>query len=215
MAGLVIFTILTLVVLFGFSFYIFNTYGQVSVPRKPPIRPQRLAFADMEMAEEISFDFSEPEYHLPQTYDETYAVLLPKDPHWLFVYWEIGEEARENFRRQLRDKEAWGKTSPVLRVYNTTHAKIPQAPYFDIPIHEEATNWYIKIGKPDNSFVVEIGRVGEKGFYPIVRSNQVRTPAADVSQVIDPFWPPNEAVWSMLDRALGSRLEGSPHLRNQ
>lgn len=212
MLGLMIFIILTLIILLGFSLYIFSSQGKAKLPEK---KSGRHAFADAEFAEELTFNFSEPVYHLPQTYDETYAILLVKDPHWLYVYWEIGEDAKEAFKRQLKDAAAWNKTSPVLRVYNTTHAKIHQAPYFDIPIHEDATNWYIKVGKPNNSFVVEVGRIDERGFYPLVRSNEVRTPAADVSEIIDPLWPPNEAVWSMLERAMSSRLGGSPQWGKQ
>ncbi|WP_227764967.1 DUF4912 domain-containing protein [Zhaonella formicivorans] len=204
--------ILLFVVVASFTIYSIRNQAQPVIQKKPLLGTQGHGYADTEFAEEIDFhrskeesDFTwdEPDYFLPTLYGESKAVLLVKDPYWIYAYWDIGEEAKKEFVETTKDPEVWSKSSPVLRVYNVTNEPLHRAPYFDIPIHDEAANWYIKVGKPKNSFIVEVGRTFEGSFYPLVRSNQVSTPADGVSEIIDPEWPPHEIVWQSLHSALG------------
>ena len=104
--------------------------------------------------------------------------------------------------KQLGD--VWNFSKPALRVYDVTNET--QQTYFDIEINNNAESWYIHVGKPNHKFFVDLGRILPDGtFYCIARSNLVTTPSNCVSDIIDPNWPPNEAVWNAL-RGQGSTL---------
>ena len=38
---------------------------------------------------------------LPESYNKTYLIALPKDPHWLFLYWEIAEDTIDNMKNNI------------------------------------------------------------------------------------------------------------------
>jgi hypothetical protein len=50
---------------------------------------------------------------LPEGYGESRIVLMPRDPQWSYVYWDIPNEQKESLRRQ-------GGTRLALRLYDVT-----------------------------------------------------------------------------------------------
>lgn len=209
-----------LVVVFA-SYIIYYTRSRTleGIQRKPLLGANGYGYGDAEFSEDLSLDFKEPDYYLPPTYDMSRLVLLVKDPHWLFAYWEISEKTRQQFNQEMGDVNAWLKTAPALRVNEICHGQTVCC--YDIPIHDEAFNWYIKVGKPNTSFMVEIGRVVHGSFFSLLKSNLVTTPAAGISAIIDPEWPPNDALWHTLRHALApSKLtpgseQLNPHTLNE
>ncbi|MGI9952420.1 DUF4912 domain-containing protein [Moorellaceae bacterium AZ2] len=155
---------------------------------------------------------------LPGKYGKDQIVLLVKDPYWLYAYWEITGDKREEFER-LYGTGSWEDSQPVLRVYDLTHNAYDflHAPYFEIAITDFADNWYIHVGKPSSTFCVDLGRLHPRhGFVVLARSNIVTTPADRPSQVIDPLWPPLEACWKAAGTAKGRGADlSSPALVNR
>ncbi|MGI6554215.1 MAG: DUF4912 domain-containing protein [Bacillota bacterium] len=131
----------------------------------------------------------------PISYGKNQVTLLVRDPDWLFAYWEITATTQSEFSKQFGN--AWSISKPTLRIYDVTNGT-PKI-YYDIQIQDNAESWYIHVGKPNHSFFVDLGRVLPDGrFYCIARSNIVTTPTNRVSDIIDPNWLPNEAVWNAL-----------------
>ncbi|MDF9408964.1 MAG: hypothetical protein A4E52_01395 [Pelotomaculum sp. PtaB.Bin013] len=132
-----------------------------------------------------------PEPELPHCYGIDRMVLLARDPHWLFAYWEITATKQDEFTNNY-GPEAWSATHPVLRIYDITGIDFNgknALGYTDIHISESADNWYVQVGKPDRSFCVDLGRMFPDGrFITLLRSNAVTTPRASLSDRLDEEW---------------------------
>jgi len=144
-----------------------------------------------------------PEPELPHYYGIDRMVLLARDPHWLFAYWEITATKQDEFINNY-GPEAWSATHPVLRVYDITGIDFNgknALGYTDIHISESTDNWYVQVGKPDRSFCVDLGRMFPDGrFITLLRSNTVTTPRASLSDRLDEEWMWIEGLYRTIGR---------------
>jgi len=116
----------------------------------------------------------EEEYWLPTEYGENRLVLMPRDPYWIFAYWEV-------------------TPSPtLLRVYDVTDIVFNGQnawSYFDIEITGGANNWYLNVPAADRSYLADLGFLDSEGrFVTILRSNTVHTPRDRPSDLLDEEW---------------------------
>ncbi|NLK00084.1 MAG: DUF4912 domain-containing protein [Clostridia bacterium] len=164
------------------------TFRFYSNPKQPLKKPEK------QSGEAVPGD-DEP---LLERYDKDQIVLMVRDPEWLYAYWEITATKQKQLSQQLGN--LWQSSSPALRIYevNQNNGHNNEI-FFDIKVNEGTRNWYIHVGKPNQSFFIDLGRLLSDGsFLPILRSNLVTTPSNSFSQEIDPQWPPVEAIWAML-----------------
>ena len=56
---------------------------------------------------------------LKERYGETKIALLPRDPRWIYAYWEIAEAKKEEVRRK-RGEEIFSRSNLTLRFYDVT-----------------------------------------------------------------------------------------------
>jgi hypothetical protein len=100
------------------------------------------------------------------------------DPHRLFVYWELTDEAIERARAVL-DPDADAATL-VLRVYDITGRIFDGTNahgHFDHPISRDDRRWFFDIHKPGSVAVVELGLRSAQGrFVKIARSSRAEFP---------------------------------------
>jgi len=142
----------------------------------------------------------EEKVEIPHKYGEDRLTLLVRDPWWIFAYWDITPQTWERGRNQVG---AHVPLKEVMRVYDVTdipELDVSQAhTFFDIELTPYADNWYINVGQPDRNFCAEIGfRTPEGKFYPLVRSNVVRTPRYGMSDKTDEEWMiSEEEYWRM------------------
>jgi hypothetical protein len=132
-------------------------------------------------------DFYENEhYELPQDYGKDKVVLLPRDPRWVYAYWEITHEKYQDmYKRHL---EEWGLSRPVLRIYDLSDREGRPK---DITLSETAREWYIELDKPNHTYMAEIGRLFEPDlFVPLAFSNQITLPADTFSEKTSAEWEP-------------------------
>ena len=107
-------------------------------------------------------------FEFPSGYGDNRIVLIVRDPHWVFAYWETKDRQQEK----------------ILRVYDTDSWSS-----FDIEITGGARNWYIKVPAPNRTYCVDIGYKTPDGkFVAVARSNWVTTPLDRMSDVIDERW---------------------------
>ena len=139
-------------------------------------------------APEASVIGEAPPDELPRGYDEDRITAMVRDPHWIFVYWEITPQGLDSARQKLASDSA-GLT---LRVYDITSIIFTGRNAhrsFDIDIVDHAGSWHINTGSPGASFCVDIGLLGEQGaFHTIARSNSASTPRASMSEESDERW---------------------------
>jgi len=118
---------------------------------------------------------------LPSSYGVDLIVLQPRDPWWIYTYWELTPAAVARGRAKLGPEQegaAW-----ILRVYEeeTSHS-------FDIPLAPGAGDWTIHV-QPDRGWIVEIGLNAPSGrFVVLARSNPARTPPDRPSDRVDEDW---------------------------
>jgi len=142
-------------------------------------------------------------YSLPLRYSDNRITILPRDPWWIYSYWDISEQRINEVISAIpvyeRENLKW-----ILRVYdltNVSHFDGKNAnSFFDIGIHFEANNWYINVNQPERSWCVEIGLVNPSGkFFPVARSNVIKTPYFGISSIIDEEWAlPDEDYYKVL-----------------
>ncbi len=125
---------------------------------------------------------------LPEGYGLTMAALLPRDPEWMYAYWEITANTKARILREL-GADIFEKARQVLRVHEIPPPAGEGGRHFDVPVMLEAGSWYINAAGPGRSYCAEPGLVLPDGaFFGIVRSNEVTLPAGEVSDVMDAKW---------------------------
>ncbi len=149
---------------------------------------------------QIKKDNSAPEAEhkaLPEGYGTTEAALLPRDPNWMFIYWEITENSKNNTARE-HGEDIFQKGRQVIRVYDMTEGAASK--YFDIPVMLEAKSWYVNVQESGRAYCCEVGLVMPDGrFIGLVKTNTVNLPGGRVSDVTDEKWM---AVTADFDRLL-------------
>jgi hypothetical protein len=114
----------------------------------------------------------------PELYGPSRVVLIPVDPYLMHVYWEIDARDIETAGNRLAGKSH--QFQPILRVFDITNVIFDETKHcgcFDITIDLLAGKWYVHLLDPGRSYFVDLGIKTESGiFYPITRSNIVKTP---------------------------------------
>ena len=128
---------------------------------------------------------------IPDEYNETYMRALPRDPEWIFVYWEISENRKNDLIRKMGRAE-YESSKAVLRLIDVTghdyNGSNPRQ-YVDMEIDRFATTWYIRVQEYGKTYILEYGFLTWSGkFLPAVRSNFVNVPRFGLSPAIDANW---------------------------
>lgn len=118
-----------------------------------------------------------PQYQFPELYSESYLVLLVRDPHCIYAYWELSPEVRKNLKQQFRGNR---EQHIRLRLFDFTGLEEnDDSPYTfcDIIVHPMADNYFIKNLEANRSYQAELGVALEEGsFLTLLKSKTVHTP---------------------------------------
>lgn len=140
---------------------------------------------DVGQEEPIELDLSDVDAgltDLPDGYGESRIVLLPRDPQWAYVYWDVPNEHKEILRRE-------GGQQLTLRLYDVTDLDLAyQAPHTvqEYGCDELARDWYLPIPVSDRDYCVEIGyRTGDGRWLVLARSAAMRVPPVYPSDWIE------------------------------
>ena len=129
-------------------------------------------------------------YELPSHYNETRLVLIPKDPHWIFAYWDIAPTSLSRLREKIKDEIDRSKL--ILRMYDITCINFNgnnANRTFDLEVSSNANNWYINLFCDNVSYCGEIGmRTSDGKFFPLARSNYIHVPRAAYSPRTEQIW---------------------------
>lgn len=121
---------------------------------------------------------------LPETYGVDEVGVLPKDPWWYFVYWEVTEAGLESARDQLAASDEQARL--VLRVLSSAGERRGRdsRDIRDIPVEMTARHGrrYLEAPRANAVFRVAIGLLSPEGlFAPIAHSPMVRMPPQQAS----------------------------------
>lgn len=129
---------------------------------------------------------------IPSGYGTTESYLLPKDPAWLFLFWEITHETFDYVHQQY-GQEVLDQSRTVIRLYDITGVAYFDGTnantYHDMPVIFDAGSWYIHAPQAGHCYIADLGFVTPQGqFILLTRSNAVTLPPGKVSDIIDDKW---------------------------
>ena len=148
---------------------------------------------------------------LPSAYGRTEAFLLPKDPGWLFLFWEITSSTYDYIKSQ-NGYDIFDRSKTVIRLHDVTdinfdgtnsHSRV------DVPVVFDAGSWYLSAPVPGRNYVADLGIITPEGkFILIARSNSVTLPTGRISDVVDEKWMLVEGDYQKLLALSGANLIG-------
>ncbi len=134
---------------------------------------------------------------LPPKYGETILRALVRDPHWIYLYWEISEDTKDKLRG-AEGEWIFDISESVLRVYAENQELIQE-----IPVLLDAMNWYISL-QANRTYEFQLGLKGNDGAYHLLASsNPVTLPPDKPSEVEDEEWTVVEEQFSEMLQTSG------------
>lgn len=141
---------------------------------------------------------------LPSGYGVTVLRAMPRDPHWVYVYWEIAESTRSQI---IAEEGEWffDTADPFLRVFDEEGKLV-----LEIPVLLDAQSWYVNIQHP-RALEFELGlKTADGKFKTIAKSNRVSLPPMQPSDINDEDWAMvGEEFEQILQRSAGVDTLGS------
>jgi hypothetical protein len=126
-------------------------------------------------------DRTEKAHSIPWGYGRDVVVAMAVDPERLFAYWEVTDDAIARARAELGPAadDSW----LTLRVHDVTGILFDGTNahhHFDVGIARSDRQWFVTVGRPASTVVVELGVVARDGsFAKIARSHRVDFPRRD------------------------------------
>ncbi len=122
-------------------------------------------------------NFPTAESELPEAYGTKKLFLTARDPHWLYVHWDLTREQQLKLNAQSSDGHL------VVRIYAQ---KIEGHPTYEIHVHPESRHWFTHVERAGNSYVAELGYYSALGKWTRVStSSGTMTPPDAVSSETD------------------------------
>jgi hypothetical protein len=119
-----------------------------------------------------------PPQHIPWSYGRDRVTAMVVSPQTLFVYWEVTDQALEGARAGLGPggSDAW----PNLRVYDVSGRIFDGTnahSYFDVKVDRSDRQWFLQIGKPGSTTIVDLGLKSREGYFvKVARSGRADFP---------------------------------------
>jgi len=153
---------------------------------------------------------------LPSSYDRTKLTLIPRDPYWMYAYWEISPSSIEEMKKELGDE--FYSAAYVLRVYDISCIDFNGSNahrQFDIDVGREASNWYVNLWNDNVGLCADIGlRLPDGRFIKLARSNFATTPRANSSGRHEQAWMSTETGRKEQPYVFGEVNRGAGRARN-
>ena len=152
---------------------------------------------DTEISEEVA-DLPSDEQdivkipELPDRYDRDTLILMLKDPYCLYIYWEISITSEREFIKKF-GTEIWNNSATVLRLYDVTDLNDFVMDslncYKEVFVTDACKDVYINVDMPNRKYCVIYGKMLPNGrFVAFMKSNYVKTPRANISELSDEEW---------------------------
>ncbi len=111
---------------------------------------------------------------LPEAYGTGRIFIAARDPHWLYVAWDLTRDQQRAYNSQSKDKHL------VVRVFVN---RIGGKPFSETHVHPESRHWFIHAGKAGARFLAELGYYDKSGkWVAISQSKATLTPPDSLSE---------------------------------
>jgi hypothetical protein len=119
------------------------------------------------------FGFPDVAPELPGQYHQDKLVLMPKDPEYMFCYWELTPSLLDD---KSREKMPDGNYRETLKI-NWESRSLFEPNFTFIPVFFWARKWYFGVPQVGQRYQVELGWLSDTGhFISIIRSNLSELP---------------------------------------
>lgn len=152
------------------------------------------------------------EADIPSGYGKTESYLLPKDPAWMFLFWEITQNTLDYIKSQYSE-DTLKNARTIIRLHDITNVPdfngTNDIAYYDMPVIFEARSWYINVPQSGRTYVADLGYLTADGKFILVsRSNVSSVPPGKVSDIIDDQWMIVEGNFQKLLKLSGADYIG-------
>ena len=152
------------------------------------------------------------EADIPSGYGKTESYLLPKDPAWLFLFWEITQNTLDCIKQQYSE-ETLKQARTIIRLHDVTDVALFDGTnsvcHYDMPVIFEARSWYINAPQTGRTYIADLGYLTADGQFILVsRSNQTALPPGHISNIIDDKWMIVEGDFQKLLKLAGADYIG-------
>ncbi len=174
--------------------------GESAPLTSPPPRPSAPQYLTPTPAEVYQGEQGPP---LPESIPVTVLEAMPRDPHWIFLYWDVRPEDKHAILTQYGEW-IFERSLSVLRVHD-----VEAESWRDVPVLLDARNWYLPV-LPDRVYRFQLGLIVPDGeFVAVASSRQVRTPPAQPSFQDEEEWLSMEEYFRELVELYGEFAPGS------
>ncbi len=106
---------------------------------------------------------------IPEKYDDFYLRALPRDPQWVYVYWELPDGTKGPSEKAIRADSEFAQWILRVKASPSADVKDPSDEHqFDIPINLKDTSSYVKLPEPGYKCNIECGHITNTGkFIPV------------------------------------------------
>ncbi len=151
------------------------------------------------------------EADIPTGYGKTESYLLPKDPAWLFLFWEITQNTLDYIKGQYG--QALDAARTIIRLHDVTDVAYFTGTnancFYDMPVIFEARSWYINAPQTGRAYIADLGYLTQDGqFILVTRSNMTTLPPGHISNIIDDKWMIVEGDFQKLLKLSGADYIG-------
>lgn len=106
---------------------------------------------------------------LPDGYGEDRIAVVPRDPEWAFIHWEVSEATWAEARTR-----AGGGQATLRVVFEGEDGARDQS---DAEVHPRQGRYYARVPRPGCTVRAEVGLLDARGaFHPVLRSARVQAP---------------------------------------
>ena len=152
------------------------------------------------------------EADIPFGYGRTESYLLPKDPAWMFLFWEITQSTIDFIKSQYSEA-VLNTARTIIRLHDVTGVPLfngtNSVKYYDMPVLFEARSWYINAPEAGRAYIADLGYLTQDGqFILVTRSNTTTVPPGTISNIIDDKWMIIEGDFQKLLKLSGADYIG-------
>lgn len=113
-------------------------------------------------------------YPIPELYGEDVMTVLSRDPHWVFVYWDLSP-AKLKTASEIFSAGRTGTPKFTLRLQTSSvkKKKKPSLPVIkDLEVPAIARSWYLNIDDNTKEYILELGIKSKDGKFSVLLSSK-------------------------------------------
>jgi hypothetical protein len=122
---------------------------------------------------------------LPQNYESEKLKIMPVNPNWVYVYWNISEKSRKKLKKLSKNSNI---TIRVIKKSAEKEEKEKKVIETDLKLDQNG-NTYFHLPQDNSAYVAFLGVKDKKGeFTPLIESNEITTPSSSIKSSDKEEW---------------------------